>query len=314
MLPLRSAEDRRGAPTRVLEIALVNNMPDLAFEETYRQFDRMSRLSRWPVEVSCYFIESVPRETDLRSHPVGYRPVSALYRSRPDAVIVTGCEPKEDRLEDEPYWLEFSELIRWAADSVPAVLLSCLASHAALLTLDGIHRIRLPSKQSGVYSQLVYTEHELADGLGWRMSFPHSRLNDVPLQTLLDRGIRPLVASPLSGWTVATRATPAGMVLLLQGHPEYARTSLLKEYRRDVRRYFGGVQAEHPTIPSGYIDSEGAGLLEEFRTACEAGRCCPDDFPFEAVVAHISADWSRSADQLFRNWVDNAGRLAARGS
>jgi len=309
VVPLRGTGDRWHGATRPLRIALINNMPDLAFEETYRQFDRLSHLSSWSVEVSCYYIESVPRQMDLRSHPAGYLPVDALYRTRPDAVIVTGSEPKEANLEDEPYWVELSELIRWAAETVPAVLLSCLASHAALLSLDGIQRIRLPRKQSGVYSQWVYTEHELADGLGWRLSFPHSRLNDIPLQTLLDRGIRPLVASTLSGWTVATRATCAGMVLLLQGHPEYVRTTLLKEYRRDVRRYFGGLLAEHPAIPSGYVDADGAGILEDFRSECESGRLRPDDFPFEAVVPYVTADWSSSADQLFRNWVEHAGRL-----
>jgi homoserine O-succinyltransferase len=285
-------------------------MPDLAFDETYQQFDRLSHLSSRAIEVACYYIESVPRQIDLSAHPTGYLPWRALYRTPPDALIVTGTEPKEPRLEDEPYWADLSELLHWATETVPAVLLSCLASHAALLCLDGIRRIRLPRKQSGVYSQWVYTEHELAGDLGWRLSFPHSRLNDIPLQTLLDRGIRPLVASTLSGWTVATRSTKAGMVLLLQGHPEYVATSLLKEYRRDVRRYFGGVLAEHPAIPSGYLDTDGAEILEAFRSDCEAGGACVESFPFEAVVPHIAADWSASADLLFRNWVELAGRLA----
>jgi homoserine O-succinyltransferase len=295
---------------RPLRVALVNNMPDLAFEETNRQFDRLSHLSSYAVQTTCYYVESVPRQRDLYSDPAGYLPVEALYRTRPDALIVTGTEPKEPDLEDEPYWADLAELLRWAAETVPAVLLSCLASHAALLALEGIGRIRLPRKQSGIYSQWVYTEHELADDLGWRLSFPHSRLNDVPLQTLLDRGIRPLVASPLSGWTVATRATPAGMMLLLQGHPEYGTTTLLREYRRDVRRYLGGSMADHPDLPFGYLDAEGAGILEQFRSKCELRGTRPEDFPFDAVAPHIIADWSASADQLFRNWMEHAGQLA----
>lgn len=306
--PMRDAGVGDQQRRRKLRIALVNNMPDLAFEETDRQFKRLTSLSDWPVELARYYIDSVPRQVAVGQQWPGYMPIHALYRSSPpDAVIITGSEPGQARLDDEPYWLDLSRLIRWGADRVPAVLLSCLASHAALLALDGIQRIPLARKQSGVYSQWVYTEHELAPRLGWRMSFPHSRSNDVPLQTLLDRGIRPLVASPLSGWTVATRSTPAGTALLLQGHPEYVRTALLKEYRRDVRRYFGGRLEHHPAIPSGYLDADGAGILQEFRSRCYSGRSGPRDFPFGEVVPHIAADWSSAAQQLFGNWVEHAG-------
>ena len=310
VVPFPGTANPRSGASRPLELAVVNNMPDPAFEETLHQFERLGRLSDFGVEIRHYYIESVPRTQDLRTHPSGFLTVDALYQTRPDALMVTGTEPRAARLEDEPYWSDLADLLRWGADTVPAVLLSCLASHAALLALDGIQRIRLHRKQSGVYSQWVYTEHELSDGLGWRMSLPHSRLNDVPLQTLLDRGIRPLVASPMSGWTVATRESRAGMVLLLQGHPEYVRSTLLKEYRRDVRRYFSGLLPEHPAIPSGYLDRAGAESLEQFRADCESGIRVPEDFPFEAVEPHISADWGASADRLFRNWLEHAGRLA----
>jgi homoserine O-succinyltransferase/O-acetyltransferase len=297
----------RGRPLRV---ALVNNMPDLAFEETHRQFARLSSLSRYAVELRCFYVASVPRQRDPRAHPAGYLPVEVLIGTRPDALIVTGTEPNEPRLEDEPYWGELSALFEWAAEEVPAIQLSCLASHAALQFLDGIRRNRLSRKQTGVYEQHVHREHLLAEGLGTRLSFPHSRYNDVPLRALVEKGIRPLIASEASGWTVATRPTAAGTILLLQGHPEYTRTTLLKEYRRDVRRYLEGLAPDRPPVPVNYLDTVALEILNEFQSRSEAGRTRPEDFPFDTVVSHIEADWSEPADRLFRNWMEYAGRLA----
>ena len=234
---------------------------------------------------------------------MAYRPVNDLYENPPDALIITGTEPKFRCMEDEPYWTDLSRLIGWAVESVPSVLSSCLASHAALQVLDGLRREPLPAKLSGVFAQDVHGDHVLAMGLRPGVEFPHSRLNDIPLETVLRHGLRPVVASPETGWTVLTRRTDAGDLVLFQGHPEYSRTTLLREYRRDVRRYFEGVLDRHPDIPAGYLNSSGVALLEAFRRECENGASSPDDFPFDSAVDQISPDWTDGSITLVQNWL-----------
>jgi homoserine O-succinyltransferase len=115
------------------------------------------------------------------------------------------------------------------------------------------------------------------------------------------------MASPQTGWTVATRETGGRLLILLQGHPEYGVTTLLKEYRRDVRRFLEGSQEAHPEIPINYLDRPGVGLLEAFRTRCESPfRASGEAFPFQAAADHIRARWDDWSRRLFVNWIADA--------
>jgi homoserine O-succinyltransferase/O-acetyltransferase len=293
-----------------LRIGFVNNMPDAAFEDTYRQFATLIRDASGGAvaDLRCYYIPTVPRGAGvLSAASVPYHDVERLYRDAPDAVVITGTEPRSSDLTDEPYWAELSELLRWAAGTVPSTLLSCLASHAAALALDGIRRSRLPAKQTGVFEQKVDRTHPLARGMGAVASFPHSRFNEIPARALTASRYRLVVASPRAGWSVATRETADRLLILLQGHPEYSASALLKEYRRDVRRYLEGSNPSYPTIPQHYLDRTGEDLLEAFRTKCEGSPgSSGDDFPFQAAADHIQGQWDHTSRQLFVNWLADA--------
>ena len=305
----RSRHVADGGPLR---IGFVNNMPDAAFEDTYRQFAGLLRGDgrRFPIELRGYCLARVPRGESARSTAsLRYEDVGLLYAEPPDALIVTGLEPGSTDLSAEPYWEELARLLRWAEATVPSTLLSCLASHAAALALDGVARVPLPAKQCGVFTQPVDVSNPLGGGLGTEVAFPHSRFNDVPGGALSGHGYQLLVASDETGWTVATREKAGRLMVLLQGHPEYAPTTLLKEYRRDVRRFLEGSVTTYPALPVGYLDSAGAQLLEAFRVGHQrTGAATEDCFPFDALIGHIAAHWGTSAQQLFDNW------LAARAS
>lgn len=312
MKPLESvpvpASSRRDAVTP-LRIALVNNMPDSAFEETYLRFRALlcADTAR-PAELTCYALRSVPRSSELaRRARIAILPVETLWSDPPDALVVTGSEPRTARLEDEAHWDEMAQLLEWASGSVPSVMLSCLAAHAALLALFGVHRVTLPRKQSGVYSQAVRQGGSgLAVGMGAHVALPHSRFNEVPSAALADRGFEMVVADDDTGWSVAVIEDAGRQLALLQGHPEYSRTALLKEYRRDVRRYLAGESDHHPDIPVGYLDEKGEAILEAYRCECLRGAAAAHDFPMAGVESHISADWSWAAHRLFANWVELA--------
>jgi homoserine O-succinyltransferase len=282
-------------------------MPDPAFEETFRQFAGLIKAAEPAVEpeVRCYRIRSVAHSDQvLESASARYDDIESLYDDPPQALIITGCEPRCSDITREAYWDDLARLLRWAQAVVPSVALSCLASHAAVLALDGIRRVPLAAKQSGVYVQAVNARHFLSPGLGAQAVLPHSRLNDVPARALRTNGYRLLVSSASTGWSVATRERDGRVMVLLQGHPEYAPTTLLREYRRDVRRFLDGTYAKHPAVPVDYLDEAGVEILDEYRARCtQSPTASTEDFPYEQAAKHIDARWNETSQQLFVNWA-----------
>ena len=85
-----------------LQIALVNNMPDQAIDATRAQFVKLLRAGagELPIRLRCYALSSVPRgETARRALARSHEDIEALYARGADALIVTGSEPRADRLE-----------------------------------------------------------------------------------------------------------------------------------------------------------------------------------------------------------------------
>jgi homoserine O-succinyltransferase len=287
-------------------------MPAAAFEETERQWRYLveagSPCSRLVLE--RYVIPEVPREQDPEAiKALGYRDVHDLYRRPPDALIVTGAEPKAATLAGEVYWSALKDLLWWARSEVPAAFLSCLASHAALFAFDDVERRPLSTKRSGAYGQVVDKTEPLMSGVR-SVQFVHSRWNDVPSEDLVCRGYRVLAESEGGDWTIALGERDRCSFVLCQGHPEYGPLTLLREYRRDVRRYLSGLRDNYPAIPTGYLDPVGEGLLRDFQAEAEAmGTPQPldpsvmDRFPFEPASAHVTARWQGASRRLFRNWV-----------
>jgi homoserine O-succinyltransferase len=296
-----------------VRVALVNNMPDPAFEETERQFGDLLRAGPGrEVVLERYVLPGIPRgDTVQVAISERYRDVRYLFRRPPDGLIVTGTEPKCADLADEAYWPALQELLWWARSEVPSAVLSCLAAHAALQCFDGLVRRRLPVKCSGVFAQQLDASDPLVAGVG-PVALAHSRLNDVPVADLEANGYRVLSRSDEAGWTVAAAELGQCLFVLFQGHPEYQRLTLLREYRRDVRRYLSG-QGAYPTVPLGYLRPDGAALLERFAQVATSGPASPalmERFPFEEAGRHIGCNWRRAAQALVGNWVEELGRRA----
>ncbi len=296
-------------------MALVNNMPDAAFADTERQFQRAvsAGLGADHVEIELYTMPGISRSdavaAEIRSRYLG---LDDLWDRRPDALIVTGTEPVQSQLQYEPYWPSLSQLLQWATEEVSTTLLSCLAAHASLLLFDGITREPLPSKCSGVFDGAVDTTRgPLAAGLSDTVAVPHSRVNDVPEAALIEAGYSIVIgrADSQPGWSVASRAQGAGTFVLCQGHPEYSTESLLREYRRDVRRaLFGRGVVPYPPLPADYLSPEGSARLEEFaESACGGSGTDPvtlyAGFPYEEVRSTLTNRWADSAAMLYVNWL-----------
>jgi homoserine O-succinyltransferase/O-acetyltransferase len=180
------------------------------------------------------------------------------------------------------------------------------------LVLDGVRRTALPVKRSGVFPQHIEPGHPLVRDLD-DLPLPHSRYNDVPTATLVAHGYAVLASSPEVGWSVAARDDGPCLVVLAQGHPEYAPDTLLREYRRDVRRYLEGSAPAYPALPNGYLDPDGADVLGAFAAQAAGvraaagpagGAALMEAFPFEAAARHVRCGWRPAAEGLVANWLD----------
>jgi homoserine O-succinyltransferase/O-acetyltransferase len=299
---------------RPITVALVNNMPDAAFVDTEGQFRRAMAADPGVgrLDLQLYTLSEVPRSEAISSLiRSDYRDLDELWANPPDALIVTGTEPAQAQLPYEPYWPFLARLLEWAADAVPTTLLSCLASHASILLFDGIERVPRPTKCSGVFAGTVQDPRDpLAAGLPDLVPIPHSRINDVPEDALIRAGYRIIIGSGPAGagWAVAARRYREGLFLLCQGHPEYSTLSLLREYRRDVRRsLFGRGAVPYPPLPVGYLRPEGVAILENFAHRAAAPGAEPlelwADFPFDGSAATVENTWAAPSATLYANWL-----------
>ncbi len=287
-------------------------MPDSAFEETEQQFIGMlesaaHEMGDTEVHFNRYVLPGLERSEAIeRRCARDYRAVDHLYDDRADGLIVTGTEPLTGDLRTESYWGALAELFGWAEGSVASALLSCLAAHAAALLFDGIERETLPAKCSGIFVQSIRTDHPLTEGLGELVHMPHSRLNDLPSALLQADGYSNLIESPEMTWTVAVKDRGSCTFVLVQGHPEYSTTSLLREYRRDLVRFLRGERKVLPAIPVGYVDDESHRLLESFEAQVLARPTDPElisHFPLEPVAQRLVNTWQLSGARLYANWL-----------
>jgi homoserine O-succinyltransferase len=304
------------APAEAIVIGLINNMPDSALEGTEQQFSVLlgAAAARRPVRLRYSSLAEVPRGAEARAWiDARYWTLLQLLEGRVDALIVTGAEPRTPSLREEPYWNRFRELLEFAERSTISSIWSCLAAHAAALHLDGVERVRLSQKLSGVYGHFIRGDHPLTRGLSSPLMTPHSRWNTLPIERLLDAGYTLLSESTATGADLFVKSGPS-LLVFMQGHPEYEERTLLKEYQRDVGRFISGVQPVYPTMPAGYFSAEGEQALVGFEREVRAGRIANplEAFPFKAVSASLSERWCAGAARVYENWLDIvASRKAA---
>jgi homoserine O-succinyltransferase/O-acetyltransferase len=296
-----------------LTCAFVNDMPDGAFDATERQF--LGLLDQGSgsdvLEVRRYALAGVPRgEETSRRIAEQYFPLTDLYLRPPDVLVVTGSNPIEAHIVDEPYWDDLEEMLTWARAHVGSMLLSCLSAHAALHVFDGIARIHLPVKCTGVFAQDVDVSHDLAAGIESEILLPHSRWNSVPQEFLEGAGYDIILGSQDTGWGVAAREENGHRVVLVQGHPEYDPSSLLREYRRDAGRYVRGERDDLPFLPYHCASTEDWPQLEQVQREIIHGKRDPhliDGFPFDEVGDRAPWPWHSMATRFYANWLSSVG-------
>jgi homoserine O-succinyltransferase len=293
----------------VLDIGLVNNMPDAALQRTGMQFKSLLAEAadhRATVRLHFFSIASVPRgEAAVAAMRDIYRDTTDLGRTKLDALIVTGTEPRARFLPDEPYWPELTRLAEWAKDNVSSVIWSCLAAHAMTQHLDQIERRPLGAKRAGVFETGVTGAHPLLAGLPARIWTPHSRYNDLPEADLVRAGYKVLTRSETAGVDMFAKSFGRSLFVYFQGHPEYGPESLAREYSRDVARFLKGERDAYPALPLNYFSPENIDKCETFEARAKANRtpALVADMPDLGSCESRFFSWRASAVLIYRNWL-----------
>jgi homoserine O-succinyltransferase len=293
---------------RELHIGFLNMMPDAALMVTEQQFMRLIGSSNQIAQFFVYMftIPGLERSTQSKAYiQKYYDSFQKLKKDGLDALIITGANVANPRLELEPFWEPLQEVIDWATENVTSVLCSCLATHAIVKSLHRIDRQPLLNKRWGVYSHRIETQHPLLRDINTRFDVPHSRNNDVSREQLEEAGFTILVDSPEGGVHMAVSPDQFRFVYL-QGHPEYDRNSLLKEYKREVNRFIKGERKDYPPHPDNYFNETAGRLADEYQKivydSLKKGKAV-SDFPEEKIEMHLDNTWRETGKAIFNNWL-----------
>jgi homoserine O-succinyltransferase len=301
-------DDTCGASAECVRIAFVNNMPDAALEDTEIQFFELleAAAADIPVRLKLHSLYGVPRGERGQQHLSGfYFGTDDLLSDTFDGVIMTGTEPRQPDLRNEPYWSALGNVLDWAESNTASAILSCLAAHAGVLHSDGIRRHPLGDKQFGVFDFAKAGKHQLMASTSERVRFPHSRWNEVRAEALTASGYQLLTQSAEGGVDSFVKMKKRSLFVHFQGHPEYGPQTLLKEYRRDIKRFLRAERETYPSMPKGYFDAAATKLLNDFRDGAlsDRGEERMDAFPEAAVVGGLQNSWRCSAEAIYKNWL-----------
>ena len=221
--------------------AFVNNMPDGAFDATERQFLDLLEVALDPatIDVRRYTMAGVPRGEGVAPKiaeqytPAGQHPAGAAGPADRDRVEPgRGCASRMS-----PTGTTWSTCSRGEARH---------SLHAALMPFCPCRADRLRWDRAGAAGLEV---HRCIPATGRRHASLDSRPRAGRSPAAFAHEHRRLrIALRPAGYEIAIqlrsrrleRGDPdvgASKVVLVQGHPEYDPSSLLREYRRDARRY-----------------------------------------------------------------------------
>ncbi len=276
---------------RPARIGILNLMPAAAMKTTEVQW--LSSISRTVLQIEPVLVKfdgDAREDTGASRGDIlrRYTSFSEVAEEGLDGLIVTGDnlelrvpsstdKPELMPLEDITYAAKLAEVIDWARANVRSTIYSCLASHFALHHLFGLEREIGESKIFGVFEHAVNrpSKNPMLAGLDDSIKSPHSRWGNIPAKAMGSAALELLAVSDTTAdWLLASSPNNiGGDDLYLQGHPEYHRLDLHKEYQRD--------KASGQAAPVGYYTS---------------GSETPE------------LAWATDARALYSNWIDELYR------
>jgi len=315
VLPLKRATHQ---DIREQHIGLLNMMPDASLKATERQFMRLVGDCNQIVQfyVHLFTIPEIERNSDTQQWiDQYYEDFDSIKAHGLDALIITGATPVSESLEEEAFWPSLTHVIDWAKDNVVSTLCACLATHAVVQYLYGIKRQPLKEKKWGIYQHFLNDKsHPLTRHMNTRFDVPHSRLNQLVTEQFGDNQIKILASSKQAGIHLAVSADGIRNVFF-QGHPEYDASSLAKEYKREIGRWFDGYRNDYPPFPDNYFSLEVKEKLEEYKikvVRAKKGSMPKPVFPTQWLESRVDNTWRDTTLSVFNNWLGLVYQLTNR--
>ncbi|MCF7988154.1 MAG: homoserine O-succinyltransferase [Methylovulum sp.] len=300
---------------REMHIGLLNMMPDPALEATERQFFRLVGACNQIVQFHMhpFTIDGLPRTPKAQAHiDKYYESFAKIKQDGLDALIISGANVTRQSLPEEDFWQPLTEVFSWARENVASVLCSCLATHAIIQYRYGIARTRLPSKRWGVFAHTVMDRsHPLVAEINTRFDVPHSRFNEIFQSDMERHGLKILAASREAGVHLAV-SEDGFRIVFFQGHPEYDDISLLKEYKREVMRFFNDEMTDYPPFPEHYFNEDAQLVFADYEQQVRLAKKNNTDlaeFPEHLVLEQLDNTWRDTAKAVFNNWLGKIYQL-----
>ncbi len=294
---------------RELHIGLLNMMPDAALSATERQFFRLVGESNSIAQfyMHPFTLSELPRSEEGRAHVEKYyESFEDIKQQGLDALIITGANVTGPELSEEPFWEPLIEVIDWAYENVTSTLCSCLATHAVLQFRYQQKRKPLGFKRWGVYSHHVTNrQHPLVNGVNTRFDVPHSRYNQIDHSQFEEAGLHILAESTEAGVHLAV-SEDQFRIVFFQGHPEYDIISLLKEYKREVKRFYNNHRSDYPPFPENYFTLQSQASLNEYKNQviqAKNNKQVIPDFPEILISKKLDNTWHDTAEAILNNWI-----------
>lgn len=306
-------EDAGSRPS--VSVGLLNLMPDAALRATDRQFVRLVSAAADDLDVWVYpfTVAAEHRGEEAGRHVDDHYATFDQVASRGvDALIVTGADPSQGQLELETFWGGLGKVLDWAVGETKSVLCSCLATHAVLQKYRGMKRTRLPQKRWGVYSHRLVKTHPLLDGVSSPVEAPHSHWYDVTRKEFEAVGLTVVLESDEAGVHMAV--DDDDFYIFFQGHPEYDVISLLKEYRRELGRFWRGERDDYPPVPEHYFSDSALSRLTEYRPVLEAAKADrrqPPHLDEAELLPKETHTWNDEGKVIYRNWLNRIAQGSA---
>lgn len=236
---------------RPLQIAILNLMPEK--EDTEVQLLRS--LSNTPLQVDVTFLTTgtyVGKHTPTSHLDKFYLTFEEVKNQKFDGLIITGAPVELMEYEEVTYWDELVSIMEWSKTNVTSTLHICWGAQAGLYYHYGIQKKTLDKKLFGIFEHRVMKRKvPFIRGFDDLFYAPHSRYTTVDREDILQHEELTILAESEEAGVFIVIAQE-GKQIFIQGHLEYDRISLDKEYKRDINK---GLEID---LPKNYYPSDQA--------------------------------------------------------
>ncbi len=290
--------------SKELHIGFLNLMPDAAFQATERQFVSMlSSNNEFLIHLHPTSVATENRSEKFKAY-IGenYNEIKAFQKRKYDGLIISGANPSQQDMTQEDFWEPLIDVFEWAESNATSILCSCLATHAIMKAKYGIERQMRDEKAWGIFQhQLGEGNHPLTQGIENGFDGPHSHYYDFPMEAIESTDLRILASNDFAGLYLA--ATEDGSLLLFQGHPEYSKNSILKEYQREINNFVSGKRDDYPPLPNNYFSDSNILELDEIKQSVLTS---PKEISLnDGMISGIDSGWESAGEIIYNNWLES---------